>query len=135
MTRCSPYSVSSHCPLLSFCDAVHVTDALNSNLSRGKLLESPSRLREDVIVNGVVTFSYADGSTTATLDVSGAGTAGGALQLTGLWDGTAAVLGPLGNEKRIWGSFRFAYARFPLSCQLRLNRGWRDLLVTWTDCT
>lgn len=48
---------------------------------------------EDVIVNGTITWSYADGSMTADLIVSGLGTRGGTLHVSGVWGG----VGPVGN--------------------------------------
>lgn len=48
---------------------------------------------EDVIVNGTITWSFADNSMTADLIVSGPGTRGGTLHVSGAWEG----LGPVGN--------------------------------------
>lgn len=47
---------------------------------------------QDVVVNGTITWNAPDGSTTAVLTVSGAGTASGTLQVSGFWEG----FGPLG---------------------------------------
>jgi pimeloyl-ACP methyl ester carboxylesterase len=47
---------------------------------------------EDVIVNGKISWNYFDGSLTSDLTVSGPGTAGGNLHVTGFWEG----FGPVG---------------------------------------
>jgi pimeloyl-ACP methyl ester carboxylesterase len=47
---------------------------------------------EDVIVNGTITWSAPDGSMTSDLTVSGPGTSGGTLHVTGFWEG----FGPVG---------------------------------------
>jgi pimeloyl-ACP methyl ester carboxylesterase len=47
---------------------------------------------EDVIVNGAIAWSAPDGSMTSDLTVSGPGTSGGTLHVTGFWEG----FGPVG---------------------------------------